>query len=100
MARERGRRKSNSGGAETTPELTGKDADRDGAEPGNVGSGEPAGDPDDIENNFRLESDPTHPEDLPPDHLEEMESGTREDDPEITARPKRELRPLTPDLLP
>jgi hypothetical protein len=47
----------------------------------------------------RREPDPAHPEDLPPDHLEETDSSPA-DDQEYTARPKKELRPITPDQLP
>jgi hypothetical protein len=89
--------------SDVTPEITGEDAGRDGAEPGNVGGGEPAGDPDDIEKHeFRLEKDPAHPEDIPPDHLEKADAGAEEEEREqqYTARPKNDLRPITLDLLP
>ena len=99
MKRRRPHSESRSSEAEVTPEITGKDAGRDGAEPGNVGAGEPAGDPDDIEKHFRLEPDPAHPEDLPPDHLEETGSSPA-DDQEYTARPRKDFRPITPDQLP
>lgn len=86
--------------ADVTRELTGDDCAPQEAEPGNVGNGDPAGNPDDIEQQFRLEGDPAHPEDIPPDHLEAQRA--EEEEGEYTARPTTHdvERPLTPDLLP
>jgi hypothetical protein len=87
---------------ERSGEVTGDDASPDEAEAGNVGYGEAAGYPDDIERQFRLEGDPSRAEDISPDEYQRDASNPPEEDREYTARPKPEedVHPIPPDLLP
>jgi hypothetical protein len=91
--------------AEVTREVTGNDAPADDADAGSVGSGDPAETADvadDIEEQFHLEGDPSHAEDIAPDRLERESSAPEEEDREYTAlpRPEDERRPITADRLP
>lgn len=93
---------------DVTREVTGEDAPRDDAETGSAGNGASAFGADltgekspapAYEDEYHLEEDPSHPEDILPDKIEKGFSEPGEEDREYDARPDDELRPITPDLL-
>ena len=55
---------------DVTREVTGDDASPDDADVGNVGTGDAAESTDDIEQQFHLEGDPSHAEDIAPDAIQ------------------------------
>lgn len=79
--------------ADVTREVTGEDAARDDAEIGSAGNGDFRWGKDDIEDQYRLEPDPGHPEDLGPDQIERGVSDPDEEDRELDARPSDHTRP-------
>jgi hypothetical protein len=95
--------------SDVTPELTGADAGAEDAEYGSAGDGASPFGADltgyqspapDYEEEYRLEPDPGHPEDQAMDQVERGFSDPEDEDREYSARPRDELRPITPDLLP
>lgn len=93
---------------DTTRELTGDDASRDGAETGSAGNGASAFGADltgeespapEYEEQYELEGDPGDPADIAPDKVERGFEDPNAEDREYTARPDDEYRPITPDLL-
>lgn len=94
--------------SDRTQELTGTDASRADAETGSAGNGASAfggdltgfGSPaPEYEDEYRLEGDPSDPEDIVTDKIEKGYEDPGEEDREITARPSEEYRPITGDML-
>lgn len=95
--------------SDVTREVTGDDAPRYDAETGSAGNGASPYGGDytgvespapEYEDEYKLEGDPSHPEDIAPDKVERGFEDPEEEDHEYTARPEDEFRPITPDLLP
>jgi hypothetical protein len=73
---------------DVTHELTGNDAPLREAEAGSVGPGGDSQSADDIEEQFHLEDDPSHAEDIAPDQFRRQPSNRDDEDREYTALPK------------
>lgn len=95
--------------SDNTRELTGDDAARDDAETGSAGNGASQFGADrtgadspapEYEDEYQLEGDPSHPEDILPDKIEKGFSDPGDEDREYDARPDDDVRPITSDLLP
>jgi hypothetical protein len=52
-----------------------------------------------FEEQYNLERDPSHPEDIAPDKIERGFSDPDEEEREVSARPDQDIRPITPDML-
>lgn len=92
-----------------TREVTGDDAARDEAESGSAGNGASQFGGDrtgvdspapDYEEQYNLEGDPSHPEDILPDKIEDGFSDPNDEDRAYDARPDQDVRPITADELP